>query len=406
MSIHVALNHVTHYRYDRPIHLGPQVVRLRPAPHSRTRILSYSMRVEPATHFINWQQDPQSNYLARLCFRTRRRRFASRSIWSPRMAVLNPFDFFLEPSAEHFRSGMAPELAVELAPYLIKAPETQDSPAFAAYLADIPRTKTPTNDFLVALNQGLQRDIGLPGAHGAGVQDAGGDARESERLVPRHPAGCWWQLLRHLGLAARFVSGYLIQLKSDVKSLDGPSGTEVDFTDLHAWCEGLPARRRLDRPRSDLGPARRRRPHPARMLARARLGGAGERCNRRLRNHVRAPHVGRAGVGSAARHAALYRGAVVGDRSPGPAGRRRPAPQRRAAHARRRAHFRLGRRPRRRGVEHRGDGPTKRLLSAKLIDKLRLKYGDGGLLHYRPGQVVSGRAVAALVAEPVLAQGP
>src|SRR3982751_2354464 len=159
MSIHVALNHVTHYRYDRPINLGPQIVRLRPAPHSRTRILSYSMRVEPATHFINWQQDPQSNYLARLVFPDKTTSFRIEIDLVAEMAVLNPFDFFLEPSAEHYPFTYAPELEVELAPYLVKAPETQDSPAFAAYLADVPRTKTPTNDFLVALNQRLQRDI-------------------------------------------------------------------------------------------------------------------------------------------------------------------------------------------------------------------------------------------------------
>src|SRR5260221_5858868 len=236
MSIHVALNHVTHYRYDRPINLGPQIVRLRPAPHSRTRILSYSMRVEPATHFINWQQDPQSNYLARLVFPDKTTTFRIEIDLVAEMAVLNPFDFFLEPSAEHYPFGYAPELAVELAPYLIKAPETKDSPAFAAYLASISRTKMPTNDFLVALNQKLQRDIGYVVRMEPGVQTpeetlvkASGSCRDTGWLLV--------QVLRHLGLAARFVSGYLIQLKSDVKSLDGPSGTEVDFTDLHAWCE-------------------------------------------------------------------------------------------------------------------------------------------------------------------------
>ena len=122
MSIHVALNHVTHYRYDRPINLGPQIVRLRPAPHSRTRILSYSMRVEPATHFINWQQDPQSNYLARLVFPDKTTSFRIEIDLVAEMAVLNPFDFFLEPSAEHFPFKYDAELAHELAPYLVKAP--------------------------------------------------------------------------------------------------------------------------------------------------------------------------------------------------------------------------------------------------------------------------------------------
>ena len=156
MSIHVALNHVTHYEYDRPILLGPQVVRLRPAPHTRTRILSYSMRVLPGEHFINWQQDPQSNYLARLVFPKKTTSFRIEIDLVAEMSVLNPFDFFLEPSAKEFPFEYEADLAVELAPYLIKTPLT---PAFKAYVSSISREPRHTNDFLVALNQKLQRDI-------------------------------------------------------------------------------------------------------------------------------------------------------------------------------------------------------------------------------------------------------
>jgi uncharacterized protein (DUF2126 family) len=233
MSIHVALNHVTHYRYDKPITLGPQIVRLRPAPHSRTRILSYSLRVTPAGHFINWQQDPQSNYLARLVFPEKTTEFRVEVDLVVEMAVLNPFDFFLEPEAMAFPFAYNPNLATELAPYLIKLP-LEDR--FKALLDSVPREETPTIDFLVALNQRLQGDIRYLVRLEPGVQTpeetlekASGSCRDSAWLLV--------QLLRHLGLAARFVSGYLIQLKPDVKSLDGPSGTEVDFTDLHAWCE-------------------------------------------------------------------------------------------------------------------------------------------------------------------------
>ncbi len=233
MSIHVALSHITHYKYDRLVKLGPQVVRLRPAPHSRTRVLSYSLTVEPKEHFINWQQDPFANYQARLVFPKPTREFKVTVDLVVEMAVFNPFDFFLEPEAEEFPFKYSPAQAVELAPYL--ATETA-TPLLKAYLASIDRTPKRTIDFLVGLNQKLQGDIKYAIRMEPGVQTpedtlklAIGSCRDTGWLMV--------QLFRHLGLAARFVSGYLIQLKADVKSLDGPSGTETDFTDLHAWCE-------------------------------------------------------------------------------------------------------------------------------------------------------------------------
>ena len=233
MSIHVSLNHVTHYRYDRRVALGPQVIRLRPAPHSRTRILSYSLKVTPAKHFINWQQDPQSNYLGRLVFPDKTEELRIEVDLVAEMAVLNPFDFFLEPYANKYPFKYEETERRELEPYLIAQPLT---PRFANYLENIPRKEVATIDFLVELNMRLARDIRYLIRLEPGVQtpeetlaNASGSCRDSGWLLV--------QLLRHLGLAARFVSGYLIQLVADVKSLDGPSGPTEDFTDLHAWCE-------------------------------------------------------------------------------------------------------------------------------------------------------------------------
>ena len=233
LSIHVALNHITRYRYDRSVSLSPQIVRLRPAPHCRTRILSYSLAVTPAEHFINWQQDPEANYLARLTFPRKTGELRIQVDLVAEMAVLNPFDFFLEPYAERFPFAYEPGEARELAPYLTKLPLT---PALADYLRSIPRSSAQTVEFLVQLNVRLARDIRYLIRMQPGVQtpeetllQASGSCRDSGWLLV--------QLLRHLGLAARFVSGYLIQLTPDVKSLDGPSGPAADFTDLHAWCE-------------------------------------------------------------------------------------------------------------------------------------------------------------------------
>jgi uncharacterized protein (DUF2126 family)/transglutaminase-like putative cysteine protease len=233
MSIHIALHHVTHYRYDRAIALGPQVLRLRPAPHCRSRILGYSLKVAPKKHFINWQQDPQANYLARLVFPETTDEFRIEVDLVAEMAVINPFDFFLEPYAEQFPFEYEPWQQNELAPYVKREPVT---PLFQRYLSAIVCEPKRCVDFLVNLNAQLARDVKYLIRLEPGVQSPeetlakrSGSCRDSAWLLV--------QLLRHLGLAARFVSGYLIQLTADVKSLDGPAGPEKDFTDLHAWAE-------------------------------------------------------------------------------------------------------------------------------------------------------------------------
>ncbi|MFZ4289041.1 DUF2126 domain-containing protein [Variovorax sp. HJSM1_2] len=233
MSIHAALNHVTHYKYDRPVNLGPQVIRLRPAPHCRSNVISYSLKVEPANHFVNWQQDPFANYQARLVFPEKTTEFKVTVDLVVEMSVYNPFDYFLEPDAQNFPIKYSQDLKEELSPYLATEPMT---PLVRAYLDKLDLSKRPTNDFLVYLNQQVQKDVKYLIRMEPGVQtpeetleNASGSCRDSGWLLV--------QLLRHCGMAARFVSGYLIQLTPDVKALDGPSGTTVDFTDLHAWCE-------------------------------------------------------------------------------------------------------------------------------------------------------------------------
>ncbi|MGE3311064.1 MAG: DUF2126 domain-containing protein [Limisphaerales bacterium] len=258
MAIHVALHHRTTYRYDRLVELGPQVIRLRPAPHARTRVLGYSLRITPGKHFLNWQQDPQSNFLARVAFTDPTRELVVEVDLVAEMSVFNPFDFFLEPEAERFPFQYDPALEHELAPFRVCCPAT---PLLAASVARFkqellggarapskpagetessseapPDGRPRTIDFLVAVNQRLWKDTRYLIRMEPGVQTpeetlgkASGSCRDSSWLL------C--QILRHCGLATRFVSGYLIQLAPDQRSLDGPSGPERDFTDLHAWCE-------------------------------------------------------------------------------------------------------------------------------------------------------------------------
>jgi len=156
VSIFVALHHVTHYKYDRPIDLGPQTVRLRPAPHTRTPILSYSLKVTPTNHFVNWQQDPQGNWLARFVFPEKATELKIEVDFSTQMTVVNPFDFFVEPYATSFPFQYTDDLKTELAPYLATSDE---GPQFDAYLKDIPRQADSTVNFLVDLNAQLQKKV-------------------------------------------------------------------------------------------------------------------------------------------------------------------------------------------------------------------------------------------------------
>jgi len=233
MAIRVALHHQTHYDYDRLIALGAQLVRLRPAPHARTPVHSYSLRVEPEEHFINWQQDPFGNFMARLVFPEKTRAFSVTVDLVADMTVINPFDFFVEPEAEAFPFVYEPGLKKELAAYLEVEPAT---PKLAALIKGLPKSADRTVDLLVDLNRVIYERVGYVIRLEPGVQSPE-ETLEIGKGSCRDSAWLLVHVLRHVGLAARFVSGYLIQLKADVKSLDGPSGAEVDFTDLHAWTE-------------------------------------------------------------------------------------------------------------------------------------------------------------------------
>ncbi|MDT5218093.1 MAG: hypothetical protein QOF15_198 [Mycobacterium sp.] len=248
MSIKVALEHRTSYTFDKLVQVYPHVVRLRPAPHSRTTIEAYSLRIDPGEHFINWQQDALGNFLARLVFPKPTRQLTITVGLIADLKVINPFDFFIEDWAETWAPSSGQQgwsypksLADDLKPFMRPVDENgEDSgpgdlvQAWVANFSVPPGTRTI--DFLVALNRAINVDVTYSLRMEPGVQTPDftlrtgvGSCRDSAWLLV--------SILRQLGLAARFVSGYLVQLASDVVALDGPSGPVADFTDLHAWTE-------------------------------------------------------------------------------------------------------------------------------------------------------------------------
>ena len=233
MAIYASIYHLTHYKYDRPVMLSPQIIRLRPAPHSRTRVISHSLKVSPGGHFVNHQQDPYGNWLSRFVFPEPVREFKIEVDLVADMTVYNPFDFFVDDTAEEWPFDYPEDLTEDLSIYRKPEPMT---PKLKAFMDGIDRSRARTVDFLVDLNRRVSEAVEYTIRMEPGVYSpeetltiGSGSCRDSSWLLV--------QVLRNLGIAARFVSGYLIQLKPDLEALDGPSGTDHDFTDLHAWCE-------------------------------------------------------------------------------------------------------------------------------------------------------------------------
>ena len=314
MGIHIGIEHRTTYRFDRAVQINPQVIRLRPAPHCRTPILAYSLRVTPSEHFVNWQQDPFGNFMARLVFpepasdarrhgRPHRRPDRGQPVRLLRRGIGQAFPFVYEP-----------QLALDLEPYL--RPALPIGPLLEAVVGRqrrAGRRPTPIADFLVGLNQRLYRDIEYSVRMEPGVQ-------APDETLARGIGSCrdtGWLLveaLRHLGLAARFVSGYLVQLTADQPSLDGADGPAGRLHRPPRLGRGVRPRSRVDRPRPHVGSVRRRRSHPARLHARTRprpprsqARPAGPRSLRVLERRTSPPR-GPAG------HAAVHRRAVGGHR--------------------------------------------------------------------------------------------
>ena len=237
MATRVALHHTTSYRFDRPVALSPHEVRLRPAPHSRTPVRAYSLSVLPSSHYLNWQQDPYGNYVARFVFSGKTRELIITVDLEAELTVINPFDFFVEQYAEGFPFRYPPQLQLGLTPYMRPDPA---GPMLSGWIgrmrSELLSTPGETTRLIVAINQRLAGDLGYRVRMEHGVQSP-------EETLQLRSASCrdstWLlvQILRHLGLAARFVSGYLIQLKADIRPLEGPAGPVEDSADLHAWTE-------------------------------------------------------------------------------------------------------------------------------------------------------------------------
>ncbi|MDO6802802.1 transglutaminase family protein [Wenyingzhuangia sp. 1_MG-2023] len=233
MALKVVISHKTKYKYDRSVSLSPHIFRLRPAPHSRTPIESYSLKIKPENHFFNWQQDPFGNYQARVVFPDKTTEMSIDVEIIADLKTINPFDFFVEESAEEFPFKYSDDTKKELHPYL---EITEKGPLLIDFIKSLDFTPRKTIYFLIDINQRINELLKYNIRLEPGVQSSD-ETLECETGSCRDYAWLFIQVMRHLGFGARFVSGYLVQLTADEKSLDGPSGPPEDFTDLHAWAE-------------------------------------------------------------------------------------------------------------------------------------------------------------------------
>ncbi|WP_194767475.1 DUF2126 domain-containing protein [Tamlana sp. I1] len=233
MALKIVISHKTKYKYDRKVSLSPHIFRLRPAPHSRTPIESYSIKIKPEEQFFNWQQDPFGNYVARLVFPEKTDELSIDVEIIADLKTINPFDFFIEESAEEYPFEYTDTIKKELLPYL---EITDNGDLLKDFIKTIDYTPRKTIYFLIDINRKIYEYLSYNIRMEPGVQSCE-ETLERKNGSCRDFAWLFVQTLRHLGFGARFVSGYLVQLKSDEKSLDGPSGPEEDFTDLHAWAE-------------------------------------------------------------------------------------------------------------------------------------------------------------------------
>ena len=234
MGIQVGLKHRTIYRYDRAVSLGPQIIRLRPSGHCRTPILGYSLDVTPSEHSLSWQLDPSSNQMARLVFQNKTNEFAVEVNLIADLSPINPFEFLLDPAVEQYPFKYGPDLAGDLHPYLKVDPP---GPLLRTFVESCRDQRTGTVDLLLTLNRKVRDEISYVTRLEHGIQTSedtlqlrSGSCRDSALLLV--------ECLRNLGIAARFVSGYLIQLAEAKAELNGAdSGPQTDSADLHAWAE-------------------------------------------------------------------------------------------------------------------------------------------------------------------------
>ena len=386
MGIEVALHHRTEYRYDRRIALGPQTVRLRPAPHCRTPIPAYSLKAEPKPHFVNWQQDPQGNFLARIVFPEKTDRMVMTVDLVADMAVINPFDFFLEPAAENIplrlRSGAGKRAGAV-------PPRRRRGPAARALPARRRPELSPHHRFPGRAESQAAAGHPLHRPARARRPDARGDAGARRRLVPRQrlaagaaPAPSRLRRALRLGLPD--------PARRRPEAARGSGRAERRFHRPPRLVRGLSARRRLDRPRPDLGAARRRRPYPARLLARAAKRRADLRHAGALRDGAGPCHVGAAACRDAARHQALCRGGMARLSALGERIDRDLAAQDVRLTMGGEPTFVAAADPD--GAEWNTDalGPTKRVYAGKLLRRLADRFATGYLLHYGQGKWYPG----------------